>query len=173
MYLSVVVPVYNEVENLTPLYECLREVLDSTGWTYELILVDDGSTDGSDRVLADLHAKDPRVKVLRFRRTNHRTGLARHDSKNRQASARAGVWVHLDWRGRRYVCVRRRSFGRSDRRARVWCPADTALVRNSRRESRRGSGVTPAFAGAVDISVAADHDGDGVHYRNCASHYEW
>jgi glycosyltransferase involved in cell wall biosynthesis len=68
MYLSVVVPVYNEVENLTPLYERIREVLDPTGWTYELILVDDGSTDGSDRILADLHAQDQRVKVLRFRR---------------------------------------------------------------------------------------------------------
>jgi glycosyltransferase involved in cell wall biosynthesis len=68
MYLSLVVPVYNEVENLTPLYERVREVLDPTGWTYELILVDDGSTDGSDRMLADLHARDPRVKVLRFRR---------------------------------------------------------------------------------------------------------
>jgi glycosyltransferase involved in cell wall biosynthesis len=68
MYLSLVVPVYNEVENLTPLYERVREVLDPTGWSYELILVDDGSTDGSDRMLADLHVKDPRVKVLRFRR---------------------------------------------------------------------------------------------------------
>lgn len=68
MYLSVVVPVYNEVENLTPLYECVRKVLDPTGWTYELILIDDGSTDGSDRMLIDLHAKDQRVKVLRFRR---------------------------------------------------------------------------------------------------------
>jgi len=68
MYLSLVVPVYNEVENLTPLYERVREVLDPTGWTYELILVDDGSTDGSNRMLLDLHAKDPRIKVLRFRR---------------------------------------------------------------------------------------------------------
>ena len=68
MYLSLVVPVYNEVENLTPLYERVREVLDPTGWTYELILVDDGSTDGSDRLLTDLHAKDQRVKVIRFRR---------------------------------------------------------------------------------------------------------
>ena len=68
MYLSLVVPVYNEVENLTPLYERIREGLDPTGWTYELILVDDGSTDGSDRVLADLHAQDQRVKILRFRR---------------------------------------------------------------------------------------------------------
>lgn len=68
MYLSLVVPVYNEVENLTPLYERVREVLEPTGWTYEFILVDDGSTDGSDRVLTDLHAKDQRVKVIRFRR---------------------------------------------------------------------------------------------------------
>ncbi len=68
MYLSLVVPVYNEVENLTPLYERIREVLNPTGWTYELILVDDGSTDGSDQTLTDLHAKDQRVKVIRFRR---------------------------------------------------------------------------------------------------------
>ncbi|MSQ48236.1 MAG: glycosyltransferase [Deltaproteobacteria bacterium] len=68
MYLSLVVPIYNEVENLIPLYERVREVLDPTSWTYELILVDDGSTDGSERVLTDLHAKDSRVKVLRFRR---------------------------------------------------------------------------------------------------------
>jgi glycosyltransferase involved in cell wall biosynthesis len=68
MQLSLVVPVYNEVENLLPLYERVREVLDPTGWIYELILVDDGSTDGSDRMLTELHAKDQRVKVIRFRR---------------------------------------------------------------------------------------------------------
>jgi len=68
MQLSLVVPIYNEVENLTLLYERVREVLDPMGWTYELILVDDGSTDGSDRALTDLHAKDQRVKVIRFRR---------------------------------------------------------------------------------------------------------
>jgi glycosyltransferase involved in cell wall biosynthesis len=68
MYLSLVVPVYNEVENLTLLYERIREVLEPTGWAYELILVDDGSSDGSENLLADLHAKDPRTKVIRFRR---------------------------------------------------------------------------------------------------------
>jgi glycosyltransferase involved in cell wall biosynthesis len=68
MQLSLVVPVYNEVENLILLYERIREVLEPTGWAYELILVDDGSSDGSERILVDLHDKDRRVKVLRFRR---------------------------------------------------------------------------------------------------------
>jgi|SRR5581483_7139209 len=68
MYLSLVVPVYNEAENLVPLCQQIRAVLDPLGWTYELILVDDGSTDNSAEILADLHARDARIKVIRFRR---------------------------------------------------------------------------------------------------------
>ena len=68
MDLSVVVPIYNEVDNLRPLCQRVREVLASTEWSYELILVDDGSLDGSSELLAELHAEDKRIKVLRFRR---------------------------------------------------------------------------------------------------------
>ena len=48
--LSIVVPVYNEVECLEELWAELRDVLDATGRSYEVILVNDGSTDGSEAV---------------------------------------------------------------------------------------------------------------------------
>jgi len=68
MYLSVVIPIYNEAENLRPLCQRIHEALAPTGWTYEVIIVDDGSTDGSAHILTHLHAEDSRLKVLRFRR---------------------------------------------------------------------------------------------------------
>jgi glycosyltransferase involved in cell wall biosynthesis len=63
-----VIPVYNEEKSLAPLHEQLCAVLQSLGLSYEIILVDDGSTDGSYDVLRDLRTADDRVKVLRFRR---------------------------------------------------------------------------------------------------------
>ena len=68
MYLSLVIPIYNEAENLRPLCERIRQALEPTGWDYEVVLVDDGSRDGSDQLLATLHAEDPRLKVIRFRK---------------------------------------------------------------------------------------------------------
>src|ERR1051325_11062416 len=64
--LSAVVPAYNEVESLPQLLTELRAALDATGRTWELVLVDDGSTDGSGELLAAEAARDPRLVVLRF-----------------------------------------------------------------------------------------------------------
>jgi glycosyltransferase involved in cell wall biosynthesis len=66
--LSVVVPVYNEVENLRPLLEEIRSALAERDFDYEVIFVDDGSTDGSFARLEELAAADPHVVVIRFRR---------------------------------------------------------------------------------------------------------
>ncbi|MFN3197630.1 MAG: glycosyltransferase family 2 protein [Bradymonadia bacterium] len=66
--LSVVIPVYNEEESLPKLVEELHAALDPTGMTYELILVDDGSRDGSYRWLKKAAAKDEALTVIRFRR---------------------------------------------------------------------------------------------------------
>lgn len=66
--ISVVIPVYNEEQNLRPLHEQLKAVLDGLALGYEIIFVDDGSTDGSYRVLRELHTQDHHVKVIRFRR---------------------------------------------------------------------------------------------------------
>jgi glycosyltransferase involved in cell wall biosynthesis len=66
--LSVVIPVYNEESNLLPLYNELVEVLGSLNISYEIICVDDGSTDKSFSVASGLHEKDSCVKVIQFRR---------------------------------------------------------------------------------------------------------
>lgn len=65
---SVVIPVYNEKENLLPLYEQLDAVMQDLGFGHEIIFIDDGSMDGSYSVLEGLHAADECVKVIRFRR---------------------------------------------------------------------------------------------------------
>lgn len=64
--LSVVVPVYNEIGCLDPLVDRVRGALDSAGVDWELLLVDDGSTDGSGERMDELAAADERVRVLHF-----------------------------------------------------------------------------------------------------------
>ena len=68
MDLSIVIPIYNEVDNLRPLCQRVHAVLAPLDWSYELVLIDDGSRDGSSELLAELHAEDDTLKVLRFRR---------------------------------------------------------------------------------------------------------
>jgi polyisoprenyl-phosphate glycosyltransferase len=65
---SIVAPIYNELENLPELYRRVREVMDSTGETWELVLVDDGSSDGSTDVICDLAKEDKRVRPVIFAR---------------------------------------------------------------------------------------------------------
>ena len=66
--LSLVIPLLNEEESLRPLMEQIRGVLSTQNRTYEVIFIDDGSTDGSIAVLEDLHNTYPEVKVIQFRR---------------------------------------------------------------------------------------------------------
>lgn len=66
--LSVVVPVYNEIENVTALYDSLCTAVARLGRPCELLFVNDGSTDGSAAALDRLAAADPNVKVVHFRR---------------------------------------------------------------------------------------------------------
>jgi glycosyltransferase involved in cell wall biosynthesis len=66
--LSIVIPVYNEAENLRPLYVRLMGALDRLNTAHEVVWVDDGSTDGSREVLRALAAQDPRLRVVTLRR---------------------------------------------------------------------------------------------------------
>ena len=66
--LSIVIPVRNESPNITPLYDELTQTLGKYGRSYEIVVVDDGSTDDSFEQLSKLQARDPRLRVIRFRR---------------------------------------------------------------------------------------------------------
>lgn len=65
---SIVAPIFNERENLPELYRRVQEVMDSTNEPWELILVDDGSADGSTEIIRELGKKDKRVRPIIFAR---------------------------------------------------------------------------------------------------------
>ena len=65
---SVVIPVYNEKDNLLPLHDQLISALETIGVPYEIIYVNDGSTDGSEEILQDIQAGSPVTAVLHLRR---------------------------------------------------------------------------------------------------------
>src|SRR5215475_2648707 len=65
---SIVVPFFNEQENIPPLYMKLTEVMDAIGEPYELVFVDDGSRDSTFRVLSEIYEHDRRVNLIRLRR---------------------------------------------------------------------------------------------------------
>lgn len=71
--LSVVIPVFNEAENLAPLHAELTQTLANLGRSYEIIYVDDGSSDGSLPILEELQRSDERVGVIRFTRNYGQT----------------------------------------------------------------------------------------------------
>ncbi|RPJ51242.1 MAG: glycosyltransferase [Acidobacteria bacterium] len=64
--LSVIIPVFNERENLRPLHEKLTQTLGGLGRSYEVLFIDDGSTDGSTALLGEIAELDPHVRVLEF-----------------------------------------------------------------------------------------------------------
>lgn len=68
MDISVVIPLLNEQESLPELYQWLTKVLTAHSYTYEILFVDDGSTDGSWQVIKGLSAADKRVQGIRFLR---------------------------------------------------------------------------------------------------------
>src|SRR6476646_615451 len=74
---SIVVPLHNEQENVTDLYDRLKAVMEVNGETFELVLVDDGSSDNTFHLLREIAAVDSRVTVVKLRRNFGQTaGLA-------------------------------------------------------------------------------------------------
>ena len=90
--LSVVVLVFNEAESIAPLHEELIGVLDAMEITYEVVYVDDGSRDGSTERLAQLTLKDPRIRVVSFRRNFGQTAAVQAGIDN----ARGEILVFMD-----------------------------------------------------------------------------
>ncbi|HEY8953942.1 MAG TPA: glycosyltransferase family 2 protein, partial [Candidatus Dormibacteraeota bacterium] len=90
--LSVVVLVFNEVESVAPLHEELIGVLDGLEIAYEVVYVDDGSRDGSTERLAQLTLKDPRIRVVSFRRNFGQTAAVQAGIDN----ARGEILVFMD-----------------------------------------------------------------------------
>ena len=68
MDLSIIIPLFNEAESLPPLYDWIKRVMDENKFIYEIIFINDGSTDDSWKVINDLKSKDDCVKAIRFRR---------------------------------------------------------------------------------------------------------
>lgn len=68
MDVSIVIPLLNEEESLRPLEEWIRRVTDAEGYAYEILFIDDGSTDNSWAVIEELRSKNPAVKGIKFMR---------------------------------------------------------------------------------------------------------
>lgn len=78
MDLSIVIPLYNEDESLPELSDWIHKVCSEQGYDYEIIMVDDGSSDDSWKVLTQLQKKNPSIKGIRFRR-NYGKSAALHE----------------------------------------------------------------------------------------------
>jgi glycosyltransferase involved in cell wall biosynthesis len=89
---SIVIPLFNEADNVLPLYHALRSAMANTGRTWEVLFVDDGSTDATYQVLKDLYTQDECVCVVRLRRNFGQTAalVAGFDR------ARGAIIVSLD-----------------------------------------------------------------------------
>ena len=72
-YVSVVIPVFNEEESLPELYDELRQALKPQVWAYEMIFVDDGSTDRSLEIMRKFAKNDPIVRIVKFVRNYGQT----------------------------------------------------------------------------------------------------
>ena len=71
--ISVIVPFYNEQDNIGPMHAALVEALEPLHVSYELVFVDDGSTDSTVAVAIELARADPHLRVVKFRRNYGQT----------------------------------------------------------------------------------------------------
>ncbi len=82
--ISLIIPVYNEVENLRDLQAAISAALDPAEIDFEVILVNDGSTDGSTQLLDEIHRDDPRFRVIHFIRNYGQTAAMAAGIKHAQ-----------------------------------------------------------------------------------------
>src|SRR5690606_17112596 len=92
MNLSIVIPLLNEEESLNELHQWIVTVMNKNNFSYEVIFIDDGSTDGSWHTIQQLAAKDPNIKGIRFLR-NYGKSQALHAGF---AKAQGDVIITMD-----------------------------------------------------------------------------
>ena len=92
MDISVIVPLYNEAESLPELAAWIRRVMEANGWTYEILMVDDGSTDGSWDTVRALSKENPAIHGISFRR-NYGKSAALYEGF---AAAKGDVVITMD-----------------------------------------------------------------------------
>ena len=97
--LSVVIPIRNEAPALEELYRELTDRLTAWSRPYEILIVDDGSTDESFEILARLQGRDPRLRVIRFRRNFGQTAAFAAGFQRGNCRVRGRTPARLD-RGR-------------------------------------------------------------------------
>lgn len=90
--LSIIVPFFNEKESLPELAAWIRRVVEKEGWTHEIIMVDDGSRDGSWNTVKELALKDSSIRGIRFRRNYGKSAALYHGFK----AARGRVVFTMD-----------------------------------------------------------------------------
>ena len=90
--LTIIVPLFNEAESLPELVRWINRTLDGRGWEYEIIMVDDGRTDGSWKVVRELAEADGRIHGIRFRRNYGKSAALYHGFK----AAGGNVVVTMD-----------------------------------------------------------------------------
>ena len=95
--LSIVVPIHNEEHSILPLYDRLTSVLVKLGGSYEILFIDDASTDRSAELLANLVQTDSRLKVVRLRRNFGQTAALSagfHEARGKVIIAMDGDLQH-------------------------------------------------------------------------------
>lgn len=92
MDLSIVIPLFNEEESLPELCRWIKQVCDQNGYSYEVILVDDGSHDNSWNVIESLHQENPNIKGIKFQRNYGKSAALNEGFK----AAQGNVVITLD-----------------------------------------------------------------------------
>jgi len=92
MDLSIVVPLFNEEESLPELCDWIKRICEEKGWSYEIVLIDDGSVDDSWNVIKKLHAENESIKGIRFQRNYGKSAALNEGFK----AAQGNVVITMD-----------------------------------------------------------------------------
>lgn len=155
MDLSIVVPLYNERDNLAPLHDELNRALGALGREYELIFVDDGSDDGGDQVLREIRAADARVRVIRLARNSGQTAALACGLQH----SRGAVVVAIDADGENDPADIPRLLARLDE--------GYDLISGWRTERWRGAAVTRRMPSIAANALISRITGVALHDYGC------